>query len=150
MTNYPFSLNFSTLRSGGQTAELELFFEYATKYLKLKEQNWNLLLNQQGVAKLLTPGRVLLVNFQSEINVPCVLLSIDTNSNVEKSINVLTLKSNAILKTENRSIEDYLALAHRTVYNFAEFFLLHFKKICTYNLGGVRGAILYYRAPSIV
>ena len=109
-----------------------------------------MLLNQQGVAKLLTPGRVLLVNFQSEINVPCVLLSIDTNSNVEKSINVLTLKSNAILKTENRSIEDYLALAHRTVYNFAEFFLLHFKKICTYNLGGVRGSILYNRVPSIV
>ena len=128
MTNYPFSLNFSTLRSGGQTAELELFFEYATKYLKLKEQNWNLLLNQQGVAKLLTPGRVLLVNFQSEINVPCVLLSIDTNSNVEKSINVLTLKSNAILKTENRSIEDYLALALRTVYNFADFFSITFKK----------------------
>ena len=129
MINYPFFLNFSTLRSGGQTGELELFFEYATKYLKLKEQNWNLLLNQQGVAKLLTPGRVLLVNFQSEINVPCVLLSIDTNSNVEKSINVLTLKSNTILKTENRSIEDYLALAYRTVYNFADFFLLHLKKI---------------------
>lgn len=122
--------NFSTLRSGGQTAELEFFFEYASKYLKLKEQNWNLLLNQQGVAKLLTPGRVLLVNFQSEINVPCVLLSIDTNSNAEKSINVLTLKSNAILKTENRSIEDYLALALRTVYNFAEvFFKIERKKI---------------------
>ena len=118
----------STLRSGGQTAELEFFFEYATKYLKLKEQNWNLLLNQQGVAKLLTPGRVLLVNFQSEINVPCVLLSIDTNSNAEKSINVLTLKSNAILKTENRSIEDYLALALRTVYNFAKVFFKIEKK----------------------
>ena len=136
MVNYPFFLNFSTLRSGGQTRELELFFEHATNYLKLKEQNWNLLLNQQGVAKLLTPGRVLLVNFQSEINVPCVLLSIDNNSNVEKSINVLTLKPNAILKTENRSIEDYLALAphYRTVYNFAEFFLLHLKKIRTYIL----------------
>ena len=108
------------MRSGGQTAELETFFEHATKYLKLKEQNWNLLLNQQGVAKLLTPGRVLLVNFHSEINVPCVLLNMDTGSNVEKSINVFTLKSNANLKTENRSIEDYLALAHRTVYNFTK------------------------------
>ena len=117
---------FSTLRSGGQTAELESFFDFATKYLKLKEQNWNLLLNQQGVAKLLTPGRVLLVNFQAEINVPCVLLSMDTNSNVEKSINVFTLKSNATLKTENRSIEDYLALALRTVYNFHLIFF--FKK----------------------
>ena len=101
-----------------------------------------MLLNQQGVAKLLTPGRVLLVNFQSEINVPCVLLSIDTNSNVEKSINVLTLKSNAILKTENRSIEDYLALAHRTVYNFAEFFLLQLRTSGqkVHTLGGVKSA----------
>lgn len=42
--------NLSTLRSGlgGQDSELESFFQLATKFLKIKECNWNLILNQQG------------------------------------------------------------------------------------------------------
>ncbi len=101
--------NLTTLRKE-QTAELELFFEIATNYLKLKEHNWNLLLNQQGVAKSLVPGRIILVNFRNAVNVPCVILSLDSSSTSERSWNVLTLKSNVNLKTENRSFEDYLAL----------------------------------------
>ena len=106
--------NLTTLRSGcsGQTVELQAFYHIATEYLKIKEQNWNLLLNQQGVSKSLTSGRVILVNFKNEINIPCALLNVDQSSH-EKTFSVLTLKNSVDLKPEHElSIEDYLALAN--------------------------------------
>ena len=105
--------NLSILRAGGQTAELQRFFELATDYLKLKEHNWNLLLNQQGPSKSLTPGRILLVNLKDDVNVPCILLSVEVASKAEKAFTVLILKASVDLKSENRSIEDYLSLGLR-------------------------------------
>ena len=106
-------VNLGNLRAGGQTGELGSFFDLASQYLQCKEQNWNLLLNQQFVAKSLTPGRVLLINFQGESNVPCVILSLEAGNNVEKSFHVLTLKAHLEIKPEKRTIEDYFALSHR-------------------------------------
>ena len=96
----------------GQTAELEAFYQVATEYLKLKEKNWNLLLNQQGVAKSLVPGRIILVNFKNEVNIPCALLNVDHSSH-DKTFTVMALKNSLVLKGDQDSsiYEDYLSLA---------------------------------------
>ena len=106
--------NLTSLRSGlasGQTAELEAFYHIATDYLKIKEKNWNLLLSQQGVAKSLIPGRVILVNFKNETNIPCALLNVDQSSH-EKTFSVITLKNLVELKEDQTTFEDYLSLAN--------------------------------------
>ena len=106
--------NLTSLRSGvasGHTAELDAFYHIATDYLKIKEKNWNLLLNQQGVAKSLIPGRVILVNFKNETNIPCALLNVDQSSH-EKTFSVITLKNPVELKEDQTTFEDYLSLAN--------------------------------------
>ena len=106
--------NLTSLRSGvtsGHTAELDAFYHIATDYLKIKEKNWNLLLNQQGVAKSLIPGRVILVNFKNETNIPCALLNVDQSSH-EKTFSVITLKNLVELKEDQTTFEDYLSLAN--------------------------------------
>lgn len=55
----------------------------------------------------------MLANFKNDVNVPCILLNIDSNT-VEKTLTLLVLKFGEELKTENRSIEDYLSVALRT------------------------------------
>lgn len=104
--------NLAPMRSDGLTAELTHFFETATKFISIKEKNWNLILNQQGVSKALAAGRIVLINLENDINVPAVLLGVDSASH-EKNLNVLVLKNSTKPKRESASIEDYLALAIR-------------------------------------
>jgi antiviral helicase SKI2 len=107
--------NLPSMRVGGLEAELGKFYELASSFIDLYDGYRTLLFNQQGVAKALAPGRIVLINIASEVNVPAVVLAVDAKS-LENNFTVLTLlsglsASSAMLGFDGPRIERYYSLA---------------------------------------
>jgi len=69
-------------------AEIIEFYKHTSEYIEKRSSIWTLLLSHQTPSKLLSPGRIILVNFKGSANVPGVILNVD-NKSKERNYSVL-------------------------------------------------------------
>lgn len=60
--------------------ELATFYKSGSEYLETKSNNWTLLLSHPVALKTLSPGRVLIINRGTKVNILAVLLTVDKKS----------------------------------------------------------------------
>eukprot|EP00088_Acartia_fossae_P019600 TRINITY_DN2144_c0_g2_i3.p1 TRINITY_DN2144_c0_g2~~TRINITY_DN2144_c0_g2_i3.p1 ORF type:complete len:1086 (-),score=228.13 TRINITY_DN2144_c0_g2_i3:272-3529(-) len=92
---------------GEMYQEAVTYYNIARDLLEIRESMWALLLSFPTPAKLLSPGRVILINYRGCVNVPCLMLSTDTKTK-ERSHSVLVIEPQIELSMSELSLESTL------------------------------------------
>lgn len=102
----------------GSGQDLEKFYQLAKEYFEIKDHIWSLLLSHPLAVKALVAGRLLLVNYNDQMNLIGMLLNVDT-SGKEKTFAVLVLVDETRKASTSEQFDkkffDYLSLASRGV-----------------------------------
>ena len=96
--------------------ELTLYYQMASEFISIKDSIWTLLLSHPTAIKILSAGRLLLINHDNKINDIGILLGVDKST--IKTYTVLVLEGEELPKNEdsaNNAFLRFLSLASTDV-----------------------------------
>jgi len=75
---------------GTQYQDIAAYYQLASQYLDIRSRIWSLLLGHPVPSKAFTPGRIVIINYRGQTNVPALILAVDTKTRL-RSFSVLVL-----------------------------------------------------------